>query len=111
MNERKEREVVRKEIETVLEEYGINPVSQSHSRLAPDKFRKVRDVAMQIIHGNIDREEISKLDKSLTDELSAMVQHLMSFKKAAPLRELQEINPYYTPFGSKVIRDSVKKED
>jgi hypothetical protein len=111
MSEYKEHETVRKEIEAVLEEYGISSTSQSHSKLTPDEFRRVRDIATQIIHGNIDKEEISKLNKILIGEISAMVQYLMSLKKTAPIRDLQEINPYYTPFSSRVIRDGEKKGD
>jgi hypothetical protein len=105
----REYDAVRKEVEAILRQYGIHAPNQSsafsHPHLNADELRIVRDVANRIIHGKIDKNEITNLNKMLADEIPVMVQYLMSLKNRSPIRGIQETNPYYEPFSSKVVRD------
>jgi hypothetical protein len=102
---------MRKELEAVFKDHGIGPPAMPGSELSLEELRRVRDVATHIVDGNIDREEISKLGKKLFDELPATVQSLISLQGTAKLRELQEINPYYTVFHPKIIQDGIGKRE
>jgi len=109
MSLQSERDSMRSQLESLLREYGITPPSPlATTGLSVQDLRRLRDVAVSIIQGNIDRDEVAKLGKEAAEQLTAMVNHLMSLRASDRLRELQEVNPYYSAFGSKIVRDNVK---
>jgi hypothetical protein len=104
-----EREQIRSEVEAILQEYGVTPSIASH--LSPADALRLRDIARRVINGDMDREELSSLSEGLAAELSVTVQRLMALKSAGTIRELEELNPYYTIFQPVVVRDSLREEE
>jgi argonaute-like protein implicated in RNA metabolism and viral defense len=104
-----EQESIRREVESILGKYGI-PLSIGQSSLSPADSRRIRDLAMQVILGNIDRDEVAHLSKEHTAELFDMIQRIIALKGQAPLQDLQERNPYYDVFGSKMVRDGPRRD-
>ena len=103
MINQREREAIRQEIGSVLDAHDTVPVN---TKLSPEDVRTLHKIAIGIVQGDIDNEEVSKLNKLQADELSVMVQQLVGMKSNSSIRGLQEINPYYDAFRSKVVRDS-----
>ena len=71
---------------------------------SPEDLRKIKDVAMRIVQGDINLDEISELNQRFATELTAMVQRTISFYNSAALRRLQESNRYYEPFPARIVR-------
>lgn len=98
-----ERAEILSEVSGILRDHGIVP--DPATSLSAEDAVLVRDVALRIIRGDIDREELLSLSDSLTNEVTMAVQRLMALKDTRPIRELEERNPYYSAFQPKVIRD------
>jgi hypothetical protein len=72
---------------------------------SPEDRSKIREVAMRIVQGDINLDEISELSQRFGTELTAMVQRTISFYNSPALRRLQESNRYYDPSPARIIRD------
>src|SRR5438105_1239836 len=103
-----EQQAIRAEVHAILQEYGINPTVDARRGVV--EAGRLKDLAMQVIDGNIDTKELAAFGGDFASELSAMVQRLMALKNANPIRELQEVNPFYSAFQPKVIRDSAREK-
>jgi hypothetical protein len=42
-------------------------------------------------------------------ELDRIVRHLIALKSSTSVRQLEELNPYYSAFQPKVVRDGAEK--
>jgi len=99
-----ERTALQKEIELVFSKYGTdNPGVEFE--MSADEFKTVRDIALHVVRGNIDQQEISGLNSRLRANLDIMIKYLLSLKSKPGMRSLEERNPYYSAFSSAIIRD------
>jgi hypothetical protein len=103
-----EQAQIRAEVESVLRDYGIVG-KPDEANLSVSDIVRLREIALRVIHGDMDREELSIMTPEMTAELSAIVQHLIALRSSTPVRELEEINPYYSAFQPKVIWDRGKE--
>ena len=72
---------------------------------SPEDLRKIRDVAMRIVQGDINLDEISEFNERFGSELTTMVQRTISFYNSPALRRLQESNRYYDSSPARIVRD------
>jgi hypothetical protein len=79
-----------------------------------DDRRRATEIAKRIIESNFDKSQIAELDRGLLAAVAVSLREIMSSsQELGPIRALEEINPYYTPFGfgarprltSKSLRD------
>lgn len=105
-----EQAQIRAEVESVLRDYGIVGKPDDSSLPVRD-FVRLREVALRVIHGDMDKEELSAMTPEMTAELPATVQHLIALRSSKSVRQLEELNPYYSAFQPRVVRDRVKKLD
>jgi hypothetical protein len=103
MAQRNERAEILAEVGGVLRDHGVT--SDLATSLSAEDAVHVRSVALRIIQGDIDREELLALSEGLANEVTITVQRLMALKNTPPIRDLEERNPYYSVFQPKVIRD------
>lgn len=93
-----------------LDEFSTKGKEQNSSidfsKLSTNDFRKIREIALHVMHGNIDPVEISDLNPELKSSLDLMIRHLISLRDKPGLHALEELNPYYTAFSSTIIRDN-----
>jgi len=108
--ENDERKLMEREIEAVLSKYGIRSTGLDIGDLSTDDYQRVRRIAMQIVHGNIDPTEVSGLNDKLRASVDAFVKHLIGLKTKPGLRGLEERNPYYSALSSGIIRDGASKK-
>jgi hypothetical protein len=109
MTSRTEQDQIRAEVESVLRDHGIpkpEPSQQNTSDLA-----LLREIALRIIRGHVDRSEISDLGEDAAAELADMVQNLISLRNSPTIQDLEASNPYYTVSQSEVIRDDAEIAD
>jgi hypothetical protein len=100
-----ERTAIRTEIEAILKDYGIGP-PQEVDLSAEDSLR-ARTIATRLMHGDMDRHELSKLDDTIGRAVAIAAQRLMTLRNSIPIRQLQKTNPYYSVFQAKIVRDRV----
>lgn len=110
MAQSEDRESIREEITDVLKNLGIPLPTSPKPKLTSEEFRRIHSLAMQVINGDVDREEIARLSEDHAAELSNMIQYMVSLRDKASIRDLQERNPYYGVFTSKIVRDGKKQE-
>lgn len=106
MSDSDEKQSLKNEIEAVFKKYGMSPPEDMNSTLSTEDYRKIRRIADQIVRGDINMEEISGLSKSLRAQLDSMIKHIIGLKGKSSLRAIQESNPFYDVFSSKIVRDS-----
>nr|VFJ75681.1 MAG: hypothetical protein BECKFM1743C_GA0114222_108682 [Candidatus Kentron sp. FM]VFJ75857.1 MAG: hypothetical protein BECKFM1743A_GA0114220_108812 [Candidatus Kentron sp. FM]VFK22589.1 MAG: hypothetical protein BECKFM1743B_GA0114221_108702 [Candidatus Kentron sp. FM] len=105
-----ERRVIRKEIEGVLNSYGVQSPDISTIDLTPEQFTQLRQLAMGVVRGSIPINEISKLPAELSAQLTTMIRNIISLRDRSTLQEIQERNPYYDVFSSPIVRDGNNNE-
>lgn len=101
-----ERDAIRREHAAFLMEHGVTPSNPREAALSPEERRKVESIAKQIVFSGFDKNIIAGLDRSLLSEVSMIVYQIMSSRLPNPVRDLEEVNPYYRPFTTQIIRDS-----
>ncbi len=74
--------------------------------MSVDDFRRIHNIALQVVRGNISSQEISELSPKLRINLDTMIEQLLMLKDKPGVRGLEKRNPYYSPFSSKIIRDN-----
>jgi hypothetical protein len=100
-----ERDVIRAEVESALRNYGV-PQSEELVTLTGDELIRVRAIASRIVHGDVDKDELSNLTESVRGAVAAAVQRLMELRSSSRVQELQTINPYYSVSQPRVIHDN-----
>jgi hypothetical protein len=103
-----EQDQIRAEIEFIMHGHGI-PAGADESDLPVADVVMLREIARRVIHGDMDREQLSSLTPEMSAALDSMVRHLIALKSSTSVRQLEELNPYYSAFQPKVVRDGVKK--
>lgn len=103
-----EQNQIRTEIESVMRGYGI-PAKADESDLPVSDVVMLREIARRVIHGDMDREQLSSLTPEMSVELDRIVRHLIALKSSTSVRQLEELNPYYSAFQPKVVRDGAEK--
>ncbi len=106
-----ERGILQREIEAPLSRYGIRSSNIGWVGLSPEESRKIQDIAFQVLRGNIDSQELSKLNPNQKAALDLAIKQLLGLKDKPGLQELEERNPYYTAFSSGLVRDGSKPEE
>lgn len=111
MNRQIESNSLRAEIEAIFNKHGIAQQQVTlPTTLSGDDSQRVRNLAWRIVHGEIDPEEIAALSEVVSAQLNEMVQQIIALTNSETLKRLEEINPYYDAFPSKIIRDSALPE-
>lgn len=108
MTSSSEHAQVRAEVESVLRNDGIGVASDEPPSRVPDDAR-LRELALRIIQGDMDLEKISALTPEMTAELSAIIENLIALSTSTSIQQLELLNPYYSAFRPKVVRDRAKK--
>jgi hypothetical protein len=103
MSDSTTREDIRREVADLLKSELESPLYPQGSSVGVNS--KILQIARQIIESNFDKSQIANLDRDLLPMVSATIQKMMSSSSVGSAHELEEINPYYTPFSSKLIRD------
>lgn len=106
-----ETAAMQRELEAVLKKYGVRSPAPYLGDMSPADFQKVRKLAMHIVHGNIDPGELSALNEKLKTNLDAFVKHLIGLRMRPGLKGLEERNPYYSAFGSAIVRDNAQTRE
>ena len=104
----KEQSQILAEVESILREHGIVGVP-AEGHIAALDFVRVREIAHRVLHGDMNREELSALTPEMTAELSVMVKHLIALRSSASVRQLEGLNPYYSAYNPGIIRDGIKE--
>ena len=105
-----EQDQILAEVESILPDHGVvGKPDESHLTL--HDVVQLREIALHMIHGDMDREQLSALTPEMTAELSTMVQNLIALRSSLSVRQLEELNPYYSAFQPRVVRDGAKKAD
>ena len=103
-----EQNQIQAEIESVMRGHSI-PTKADESDLPVSDVVMLREIARRVINGDMDREQLSSLTPEMNVELDRIVRHLIALKSSTSVRQLEELNPYYSAFQPKVIRDKAKK--
>jgi hypothetical protein len=97
------RDEIRREVGAIFKNLGL-PSNPQRSALSNDDQRKAAEIARRIIDSNFDKSELGGLDRNLLSAVALTIQEIIS-SRYMPTHELEEMNPYYTPFGTRLIRD------
>ena len=103
-----EQAQIRAEVESVLRDYGIVG-KPDEANLSMSDIVRLREIARRVIHGYMDREELSALTPEMAAELSLMVRQLFALRSSTSVRQLEETNPYYSASQPKVVKDRGEK--
>jgi hypothetical protein len=103
-----EQDQVQTEIESVMRDHAI-PVSADESDLPMSDLVMLREIALRVVHGDMDRELFSSLRPEMRIHLDRIVRDLIALKYSTAVQQLEEVNPHYSAFQSKVVRDGVKE--
>jgi hypothetical protein len=110
MEKDSDKDALLREISAVLRQYGIEPKAGAQSVPPPAALRRAEEIAQNIVGGHFNLAHISELDAEVAALIPNLVERLVSLRGVPGVRALQERNPYYTAFGSQIIRDSEEEE-
>jgi hypothetical protein len=110
MRSRPEGAQIRAEVESAWRDSGI-PVEPDQNALPTGEAKWLREQAMGIIQGDMDPDQLSSLTPALTRKLSAVTQELIGLTTAASIQELTAVNPRYSAFQAKVVKDTTRKAE
>ena len=105
-----ERAQISAEVESVLLDSGIEAKPSQHMSAAPeDKWLK--EQAVGIIQGDLDPDALAALTPEQTKKLSMVTQALIGLTTRSSLRELEFVNPRFSAFQAKVVKDAATETD
>jgi hypothetical protein len=98
------------EVETVLRNHGIvtNP---NDAQLPLEEAVRLRGMALRIIQGDVDDADLSALTPDMNAELATLIQDLIALRSSPSVRQLERLNPYYSAFEPRIIRDGHKSNN
>ncbi len=96
-------------IKAELKARNLLPSHQSSDQQIRDTSSKeeahLRNIAFQIVDGDLSSLEVEELDETGKEKVASMVSQLISRRSRASLRELEEANPFADILSSSLIRD------
>lgn len=105
-----ETKMIREEIASLFEENKVDPSEFFSTKLPAEEFNQIHTLAIRILQGYVNQNEISTLNTNQRNELSHLVSYLIGLRQDGTLKKLQEINRYFDAFPSLIVRDEWSAE-
>ena len=97
----KERDALIEELKTKASGFEMQQLSD----LSAGEIRILRETALRILRGDINLEEISNLEGKVGKKLVDAFQYIFNTENTAAVRNLEEVNPYYSRSNPNIIKD------
>jgi hypothetical protein len=107
---RHERAQIGAEVQSAWRDSGIEPKPNQHMPATPED-EWLKEQAIGIIHGELNRNALAALTSEQTEKLSMVTQELISLTTMTSIRELEFVNPRFSAFQAKVVKDTTTETD